>query len=415
MGGGTSGVNIELRGRDLKVLSMLAQIVQERVETLSEVSKVDNSLENGTEEMVVRRRPEQGGDGEDISPNTVSSALSAALSEHAITYMTLDEREIDISLRVGAGARSLTTHSVRSLPLAAEEGAPVPLESLVSFGYQEGPRPIRREDRLSTVVVSVEGAIGITEPSLTSAVETVMERVQLPPGYSWRHAVEHRRWRRSRQLEIESLGLAIILVYMVMAALFESFVYPLAILFSIPFALTGAAITLYLTKQPQDPMIMLGLIMLAGIVVNNAIILVDHINHLRKNGLARNEAILEGGRHRLRPILMTALTTVFGLLPMASSLLWATIMRWGDWLTGLWGGSVPGGLRYLIPPVEGGAAFWAPMGLVLMGGLAASTVLTLVLIPAIYMVLDDVTAFASRVSKAMRKSAPSTQRVDAHT
>ena len=172
-----------------------------------------------------------------------------------------------------------------------------------------------------------------------------------------------------------ALGLALLLVYLIMAALFESFMQPLTIMLSIPFAFIGVGIVLRLANQPLSSTSNIGLIILLGVVVNNAIVLVDHINHLRAQGVPRNEAIVLGGRHRLRPILMTALTTILGLLPMVAPLLF------------------PG---WLGQP-EGRAAQWAPIGLVIMGGLATSTALTLVVIPTFYSLVDDLSEFFGRV------------------
>ena len=174
-----------------------------------------------------------------------------------------------------------------------------------------------------------------------------------------------------------ALGLALLLVYLIMAALFESFIQPLTIMLSIPFAFIGVGIVLRLANQPLSSTSNIGLIILLGVVVNNAIVLVDHINHLRAQGVPRNEAIVLGGRHRLRPILMTALTTILGLLPMVAPLLF------------------PG---WLGQP-EGRAAQWAPIGLVIMGGLATSTGLTLVVIPTFYSLMDDLAEFFGRVAR----------------
>jgi HAE1 family hydrophobic/amphiphilic exporter-1 len=177
------------------------------------------------------------------------------------------------------------------------------------------------------------------------------------------------------------LGFALLLVYMVMASLFESLAQPLVIMVSVPFAFIGVGIVMKLGGQPRSPTADIGLIILAGIVVNNAIVLIDHINRLRRSGLGRREAIIRGGRHRLRPILMTAMTTILGLSPMVA----------------------PFFLPQLFGAVEGRAAFWAPVGLVIMGGLASATVLTLVVIPMVYSLIDDGARFASRVAKEVTR------------
>ncbi len=167
---------------------------------------------------------------------------------------------------------------------------------------------------------------------------------------------------------------------MVMASLFESFAQPFTIMFSVPFAFIGVGIIMTLAGQARSSSSDMGLIILAGIVVNNAIVLVDHINRLRRQGLPRDEAIVLGGRHRLRPILMTAITTVLGLSPMVAG--------------------------YFLPSVfgapDGRAAFWAPVGLVILGGLTTSTFLTVMVIPTVYSLIDDL-----RSSSAVSSQPPS--------
>ena len=152
-----------------------------------------------------------------------------------------------------------------------------------------------------------------------------------------------------------------------MVALFESFLHPAVIMFSIPFSFIGVAVTLKLTGQTLGNTAMLGLVLLAGIVVNNAIVLIAHVNTLRREGMSRDEALVLGSEHRLRPVMMTALTTFCGLMPLAAPY----------FLPGLFGSA------------DGRAGQWAPIGLVLAGGLPTSTLLTLLLVPTIYAVTDD--------------------------
>jgi HAE1 family hydrophobic/amphiphilic exporter-1 len=151
-------------------------------------------------------------------------------------------------------------------------------------------------------------------------------------------------------------------------------------MFSVPFALLGVGLIMKIAGQPWETMTMIGLIILLGVVVNNAIVLIDHINYLRQTGLSRDEAILLGGQHRMRPILITAITTILGMAPMVAPYLF------------------PG----LFGPLEGRAASWAPIGLVIVGGLTTSTFLTLVIIPTIYSLIDDLTLFVGRIARASK-------------
>ena len=206
-----------------------------------------------------------------------------------------------------------------------------------------------------------------------------MESTPLPPGYEWSFGRWNRWQQRDQSSGLFTLLFALPLVYMLMAALFESFTQPFTIMFSVPFALLGVGLVMKLADQPWDSMTILGLIVLLGVVVNNAIVLIDHINYLRQHGLERTEAIIQGGQHRMRPILITAVTTILGLMPMVAPFLFP---QW-------------------FGPVEGRAATWAPIGLVIIGGLTTSTFLTLIIIPTIYSLMDDFTRFARRVARAV--------------
>jgi HAE1 family hydrophobic/amphiphilic exporter-1 len=172
-----------------------------------------------------------------------------------------------------------------------------------------------------------------------------------------------------------AIMMAITCVFLLMGVLFESFVLPFAVLLSIPFAFLGVYWSLFLTDTVMGKMSQMGIILLIGVVVNNAIVLIDHINRLRREGLSRYDAIVLGGRHRLRPILMTAVTTILGLSPMVA----------------------PFFLPEVFGQPEGRASYWAPVGLVIMGGLTTSTFLTLLVIPTIYSLVDDAKLFIRRV------------------
>jgi HAE1 family hydrophobic/amphiphilic exporter-1 len=176
----------------------------------------------------------------------------------------------------------------------------------------------------------------------------------------------------------------LVLIYMVMASLFESFAQPFTIMFSVPFAFIGVGVIMSIAGQARSSSSDMGLIILAGIVVNNAIVLVDQINRLRRQGLPRDEAIVLGGRHRLRPILMTAMTTVLGLSPMVA----------GYFLPSIFGAP------------DGRAAFWAPVGLVILGGLTTSTFFTVMVIPTVYSLIDDLSNFIRRIASAALAAAP---------
>ena len=193
--------------------------------------------------------------------------------------------------------------------------------------------------------------------SVSDEIATVLEAMNLPKGYDWVIGGQREEMETSFESMKLAILLAIFMVYLVMASQFESLLHPLVILFSVPFALIGLLATLYLTGTAVSIVVLIGAILLAGIVVNNAIILVDYTNQLRREGIAKLEALRRAGKVRLRPILMTTATTVLGLLPMAIGL--------GE-----------------------GSELRRPMALTVIGGLVASTLLTLLIIPAVYTLLD---------------------------
>ena len=211
-----------------------------------------------------------------------------------------------------------------------------------------------------------------------TGVGELMQSIPFPPGYSWSFG----RWNRIGQQDEKGANFtilfAMLLVYMLMSALFESFSHPFSIMLAVPFAFVGVGIVMTLADQPRDRFTELGFIILIGVVVNNAIVLIHHINRLRVDGMPRNEAILTGGRHRLRAIMMTAVTTIVGLFPMVAPIV---LPQW-------------------FGPVEGRAATWAPVGLVILGGLTTSTFLTLMIVPTIYSIVDDIGRFLRRVVQA---------------
>jgi HAE1 family hydrophobic/amphiphilic exporter-1 len=371
-GGSSSGISLEVSGDDIAVLKLVADRVASALEELPWVKDVDTSLDSGDDEIhVVPRRARALQSG--LSTQAVGATVSSALTARPVSQIRTDEREVDLVVQFREEDRR-TLDQLRNMPVAASTGRQ-PIGALADFSIESGPSTIERENRRPQLDVTANTASASTSFRMMGEVQGILSSITLPPGYEW----EFGRWVRWAQQDLEgagvALGLALLLVYLIMAALFESFVQPLTIMLSIPFAFIGVGIALRLANQPLSSTTNLGLVILLGVVVNNAIVLVDHINHLRAQGMSRDEAIVLGGRHRLRPILMTALTTILGLLPMVAPILF------------------PG---WLGQP-EGRAAQWAPIGLVIMAGLATSTGLTLVIIPTFYSLVDDLARFFGRV------------------
>jgi HAE1 family hydrophobic/amphiphilic exporter-1 len=219
-----------------------------------------------------------------------------------------------------------------------------------------GPSEIRRvgQQRVGLVTANLTyGDLG----SAAAEIEQIIDETSIPPGLVVRLAGQSEEMAVSFRSLLLALALAIFLVYLVMASQFESLTHPFIIFFTIPLAVIGAVLALWVTGSTISVVVFIGLILLTGIVVNNAIVLVDLINQFRDEGMEKIAALIEAGRLRLRPILMTTLTTALGLLPMAAG--------WGE-----------------------GAELRSPMAITVIGGLLVSTVLTLVVIPVMYSVVD---------------------------
>jgi HAE1 family hydrophobic/amphiphilic exporter-1 len=373
---GFTGVEVEITGDDPVILGLLSQQAAAQIASLPMVKDVDTSLESGDEEIHVRvdrDRAVQAG----LSSRSVAFTVANALSGRAMSHFKTGERELDVVMQYREEDRE-TLDQLKNVPVFGGT-LPLPLDSVAKFEFVTGPRSIERVNHRAKVSVSANAADRTASFGAMRAVSRVMDEMPMPPGYEWSFG----RWNRFMQRDQDSgrfaLLFAIPLVYMLMAALFNSFSQPLTIMFSVPFALLGVGIVMKLANQPWETMTMLGVMVLLGVVVNNAIVLIDHINYLRSSGMERNEAIVLGGKHRLRPILITAITTILGLFPMVAPFLFPQ-----------WFGTV-----------EGRAASWAPIGLVIVGGLTTSTFLTLMIIPTIYSLMDDGTLFLRRVATAV--------------
>lgn len=375
--GGSSGtgVGVEIKGRNPEVLAILAEDIRLRMDDIEGIHDVETSLESGTEEIRVsvrRDRAQQYG----LSPQQIATTVATALGSRGNSKFKTPDGEIDIALQLREEDRA-TLDQLKTLSFENNRGTMISFASLADFELTKGPQSIERQDRMSTVTVFAN-----TE---ASEVQTVgyemrdrMDAIPLPNGYSWQM---DRRFRYMASEEGETnftMIFAALLIYLIMASLFESYVHPFTIMFSISFAFIGVALGLYIFGIALDSNATYGLLILFGIVVNNGIVLIDHINRYRKQGLYRRDAILRGGQDRLRPILMTATTTILGLTPLVIPMIYGN--------------------------AEGNARRWGPIGLVIISGLSISTILTLVILPTIYSLMDDLSGYAKRVVAVAKRA-----------
>src|SRR5690606_37505697 len=236
---------------------------------------------------------------------------------------------------------------------------------------QAGPQQINRTDRRTSMFVTAN-LEDLTMDEARVEIARIMDQINYPPGYGWSYGRSFSDSQQTMNAMVVNMLLALALIYLVMASLFESTIYPASIITSIIFAIIGVFWFFMITGTTFDLMAMIGILILLGIVVNNGIVLIDHINHLRDSGMDRVEAIVQGGRDRMRPILMTAGTTVLGLVPLCIG----TTQIGGD-----------------------GPAYF-PMARAIVGGLLFSTLVSMIILPTFYLWLDDLRNWASRIVRA---------------
>jgi hydrophobic/amphiphilic exporter-1 (mainly G- bacteria), HAE1 family len=356
---GSSGgdrVVVEIRGHDLEVMDDLARQVRDIMASIPGVPEAQVNREPGTPEMLLSvDRVKAASLGLNVSD--VAEAMETAIGGTRTSMYREQGDEFNILVRLKERNR-LNVAQIGQVPLVTVGGQTIPAEAVLQTRRQEGPVQIERLDQQR--IVTVSGTLGDRDlGGVMSDLDERLQTVNRPAGYEFRYGGEYQEQQEAfRELTIAAI-LALMLVYMVMAAQFESLRDPFIILFSIPLAAVGVTMALVLTHTTFNMQAFLGLIMLVGIVVNNAIILVDYMNQLRRDhGYSIRDAVLEGGSRRLRPVLMTTTTTVLGLLPMALGI--------GE-----------------------GSELQAPMARVVIGGLLSSTLITLVLIPVIYLTVEQ--------------------------
>jgi len=356
MGGGGAPVDILLKGDSLPLLRQLAGQVETIVAQVEGTREVATSFDRAWPELQVRVDREQAA-ALGIQSAAVNNTLRTALSGQVVTRLRGGAgQEVDVRLQVPAGLRE-SIADLQSLEVVSPGGLRVPLGEVAEFSQALGAVSIARHDQVRSANVTAQLS-GRSLGPVVDDIDRQLAQLNLPSGYSVEFVGEQQQMAESFASLGMALVLAILLVYMIMAAQFESLLHPFIIMFALPPTFVGVVLSLALTGRTLNVPAFIGVIMLAGIVVNNAIVLVDYINKLRERGNSCREAILLAGPVRLRPILMTTLTTVLGMLPMALG-------------------------------IGAGAETQAPLATAVIGGLSVSTLLTLLVVPVIYSILDD--------------------------
>ena len=353
--GGTEKVQIEIRGHDLETADALAERVKKIVEGVDGVTDAQVSRESGSPEEIVFVDRQKSADMK-LTVSQIANMLQTVLSGTSAGSYREGGDEYDIRVKI-RDAEKMDIREILDMTVAGTGGEPVVLRNVVRIQPKTGPVRIERKDQERVVTISANIS-GRDMGTILDDIRGRLRSIAVPRNFSIVFTGDYEEQQKAFRELLVSLILALLLVYMVMASLYESIRYPIVVMFSVPFAAIGVILMMFITNTTFNVQSYIGCIMLGGIVVNNAILLVDHINLLRRrDGLPLREAIEEAGRRRLRPILMTAMTTILAMVPLAIGL--------GE------GGEVQ-----------------APLARAVIGGLISSTMITLLIIPTVYLFFD---------------------------
>ena len=366
--GGEEAVQIELRGYDLNQADIIADEIVSRMERLPMIRGARSARQEGRPEQNIvfdrQKIAELGLTGRDIA-----QAIQANVGGTTAGVFREGGEEFDINVRLQESDR-MSTLDLDNIPVRTATGETVPVSTVIDQRAARGPVSVNRINgqRVTYISANLEGSATLGEA--VEAVRSELSGLSLPAGFSIVYGGEYEEQQKAQTDYIISIIMAFILIYMVMAAQFERFLDPLIVMFSVPVAIVGVIPTMLLTGTTFNMQSIMGLIMLIGIVVNNAIVLVDYINLMRRDkNLSVFEAVVQSGKLRLRPILMTTLTTVLGLLPLS--------FGWGA-----------------------GGEIQASLARVVIGGLTASTLITLVLIPVVYVTANNIKEYVQEKNEA---------------
>ena len=349
-------LEIELSGQDLQSIEQAGRRMATLLRDNPHYADVKSTVEQGFPEIQIHFDQERAG-ALGLTTRQIADVVVKKVRGDVATRYSFRSRKIDVLVRARESDRA-TLDDIKRLIVNPGSANPVTLDSVADVMSTTGPSEIHRADQVRVAIVSAN----LRDIDLGTAVREVQEMVTnaeggLGAGIGLHIGGQGEELAQSLQSLLFAFGLAVFLVYLVMASQFESLLHPFVILFTIPLALVGAILALLITGSTISVVVFIGLILLVGLVVKNAIILIDKVNQAREAGMAKRDALVEGARSRLRPIMMTTLCTLFGFLPLA--------LAFGE-----------------------GAEVRSPMAITVIGGLLVSTLLTLVVIPVVYDLLD---------------------------
>ncbi|MDF2838461.1 MAG: multidrug efflux transporter / Acriflavin resistance protein [Evtepia sp.] len=375
MASNESDISVKVTGEDYQVLSQISNDLKQKIVSVDGAVNIKSAIDKSTPAVKVKIKQESAA-VYGLTAGTIGSAVRAELTGVTATNMTMDGDDIEVVIK-GNETASSNLDALRSMPIAAQTGGYIPLSSVADVTVQLAPQTINRSDQ--TRQVNITGDIeGTDVTTMTKQIQAVIDAYDMPEGYSAEAGGTVEDMNKSFHDLALALLVALGLIYFVLASQFESFVMPIIVMMILPVALTGALFGLPLTGSDLSIIAVIGLIMLAGVVVNASIILVDYIKVRRMLGASKEEAILAACPLRIRPIMMTTLTTILAMVPMALGI--------GD-----------------------GAELMQPMSIVMISGMVISTIITLFFTPVYYSLLDSLTERVK--SRFRRKKTPALDEV----
>ncbi len=378
--GSGSGFSMQLKGPDLDTLEVLAKQIEGKFSTIEGFKNVETSIADTSQEaqfIIDKQKANKYG----INASSIASLLHTAVVGDSVTTAKINDYEVDVNLKFKGNSID-NLEDIKQIKVMSKTGEEIPLLEIANIKMADGLKQINRSDGDYSIDITAN-LKGVDTGTATKQATTAINEMNLPKDYEANTSGDAKNMQESMMGLVYAMGIAVILVYMVMVAEFESFSKPFIIMTCIPFAFVGVVAILLITRVKISIVGMLGAIMLVGIVVNHGIVLIDYIEQLRKSMAGKvsiEEIVSKGSATRLRPVLMTTLTAAFGMLPTALAL-------------------------------EEGGEMMQSLGVVIIGGLSVSTLVTLVLIPVIYVIFDEQEKkFAYRIHKITEKTSERIER-----
>ncbi|MES2936609.1 MAG: efflux RND transporter permease subunit [Pseudomonadota bacterium] len=369
--GGNKQIEFSLQGPDLKELERLSRLVMERVRPIPGLVDLDSSVKPDKPVVAVDVKRDAASDL-GLSVAQIAGALRTLVAGQTVgNWRAPDDQTYDVNVRLAPGART-APQDLERLPFATgsnADGSPriVRLNQVATVRESTGPNQINRRDLTREVALNAN-AYGRAAGDVSGDIRKQLDTIQFPPGYRYQFSGSTKNMAESFGYAVSALAMAVIFIYMILASQFKSFLQPLALMTSLPLTLIGVVLALMTFRSTLSMFSVIGVVMLMGLVTKNAILLVDFAIRMREQGMERAEALLHAARVRLRPILMTTLAMIFGMVPLAFALTEGSEQR-------------------------------APMGQAVIGGVITSSLLTLVVVPVVYCYLDDLSNWLRRIGR----------------